>query len=321
MSGGTVDNALATPATVLVVDDDADTRRLVGKWLARANLSCLDADTGLRALETMRRDPGGVDLVILDVMMPGMNGFEVLSEMHADERLRSIPVIVLTAHADDDVSIIEGARLGAIDHLTKPFSGPVLVAKVQRAVQARLEEKALRAKLADAEKRARIDPLTQLGNRALLFERLREEAAFARRHQSPLCLAVLDLDHFKNINDTLGHEAGDLALKHFAKMLAASMRQGDAAFRYGGEEFVVLLRSCDIAAGLVAMQRVRAALSLSAAPISDPSLAFLRFSSGIAVADSANGFAADNLLARADEALYRAKESGRARDEVATDDD
>ncbi len=305
------------PPTVLVVDDDAETRRLVARWLARANLSCLDADSGLRALETMRRDPAGIDLVILDVMMPGMNGFEVLAAMHADEKLRPIPVIVLTAHADDDASIVEGARLGAIDHLTKPFSGPVLVAKVQRAVEARLEEKALREKLAEAEKRARIDPLTQLGNRALLFERLREEAAFARRHQSPLCLAVLDLDHFKNINDTLGHEAGDAALRHFAKLLAASMRQGDAAFRYGGEEFVVLLRSSNVTAALSAMQRLRTSLSLSPAPISDPSLAFLRFSSGISVADAHNGFAADNLLARADEALYRAKESGRARDEIA----
>ncbi len=302
---------------ILLVDDEANIRDLNAMYLEKEGFTVEHAVNGNEAISKF--EAAQPDLIVLDVMMPGMNGFEVLAAMHADDKLRSIPVIVLTAHADDDASIIEGARLGAVDHLTKPFSGPVLVAKVQRAVEARIEEKALRAKLADAEKRARIDPLTQLGNRALLFERLREEAAFARRYRSPLCLAVLDLDHFKNINDTLGHEAGDVALKHFAKMLAASMRQGDAAFRYGGEEFVVLLRSCDIASGLSAMQRLRTSLSLSAAPLSDPSLALLRFSSGLAIADAHNGFSADNLLARADEALYRAKESGRARDEIAND--
>lgn len=303
--------------TVLVVDDDDDTRRLVVRWLERADISCLEADTGSSALEILRRDPSAVDLVVLDVMMPGIGGFDVIQVMQGDAALKLVPVIFLTAHADDDAAIVKSARLGAIDHLTKPFSGPVLVAKVERGIQQRKLEKALEEKLADAEKRARIDLLTQLGNRQLFDERLRDEAAFAKRHRTAFCLALLDIDHFKSVNDTLGHEAGDLALKHFAKLTAATIRQGDSAFRYGGEEFVVLLRSSDATAGRAAMERLRTALELLPVKLPDGTSRHITFSSGVAVADEKNGFAAEGLLARADDALYRAKDSGRNRDVVA----
>ncbi|NUP11554.1 MAG: diguanylate cyclase [Polyangiaceae bacterium] len=310
-------SADASAGNVLVVDDDEDTRRLVVRWLARSRLSSVEADSGGAALEILRRDPSKIDLVVLDVMMPGLGGFDVMKAMQADPSLKVIPVIFLTAHADDEAAIVTSASLGAIDHLTKPFSGPILVAKVLRGIQQRVVQRELERKLADAEKRARIDLLTQLGNRQLFYERLRDESAFARRHRTPFCLAMLDIDHFKDVNDTLGHEAGDMALKHFAKLVSATIRQGDAAFRYGGEEFVVLLRSSDVSAGLAAMERLRAALQLLPVKFRDGSSRSITFSSGLAVADESNDFMTDGLLSRADEALYRAKEGGRNRDEVA----
>lgn len=303
--------------TVLVVDDDLDTRRLVARWLERAHIRCLEAPDGATALGALRADPHGIDLVILDVMMPGMGGLEVLRAMHDDAALKMVPVILLSAHADDEAAVVTSASLGAIDHLSKPFSGAVLVAKSLRGVQHRQVERELEEKLADAEKRARIDPLTQLGNRQLFDERLRDEVGFARRHRAPLCLAMLDIDHFKRVNDELGHEAGDLALQHFARLLAATLRQGDAAFRYGGEEFVVLLRSSEPGSALTAMERLRTALEVLPVKLPEGATRHITFSAGIAVADADNDFRAHDLVARADAALYRAKGGGRNRDAVA----
>jgi diguanylate cyclase (GGDEF)-like protein len=302
---------------VLVVDDDQSTRQLVVRWLEQAELACLQAESGAGALELLRADASRIDAVVLDVMMPGLGGFDVLKVMQEDPVMKLVPVLFLTAHAHDEASLVKSATMGAVDHLSKPFSGAVLRAKVLRAVQQRKDERAMERKLAAAEKLARIDQLTQLGNRQLLYERLREEAAYARRHHRPFCLAILDLDHFKSINDTMGHEGGDCALRHFAKLLNASTRQGDGAFRYGGEEFVLLLRSCEVKAALAATARLRATLKLFPATMPDGSQRHVTFSAGIAVADEANEFLTENLLPRADEALYRAKQAGRDRDDVA----
>ncbi len=309
--------ASGSKGTVLVVDDDDATRMLVCRWLSQAGLSCLQAENGRVALEHLQRQHTGIDLVVLDVMMPEKGGFEVLKEMSEDGVLSQIPVMLLTAHAEDEADVVRGASLGAIDHLTKPFSGPVLKAKAIRAVQRRQGQRELAEKLEQAERLARIDPLTQLGNRQLLYERLREESAYARRHHQAFCVVILDLDHFKSINDTLGHDAGDEALTHFAKLLAASVRQEDGAFRYGGEEFVLLLRNTEGHAALATTDRLRTALRLRPARFASGQERFLTFSAGVAAANHANGFLTEGVLTRADEALYRAKEAGRNRDEVA----
>jgi diguanylate cyclase (GGDEF)-like protein len=231
--------------------------------------------------------------------------------------IATIPVLLLTAHADTEVDIVRGATLGATDHLSKPFSGAVLRAKVTRAVESCRARRALEGRLETAERLARIDPLTQLGNRQLFYERLREEASFAARHKSPLALVVIDIDHFKSLNDTLGHEAGDRALTHVAGVLSGALRREDGAFRYGGEEFAVLMRGVDAKAALACTTRLRAALSARPLSLPNGGSRDITFSAGVAVADASNDFLADALFARADEALYRAKESGRNRDEVA----
>lgn len=319
----------ANEGKVLVVDDDEATRRLVVKWIEQTGIKCLEAQNGMVALELVEAHFSEIDLMVLDVMMPGINGFEVLRRMHDDPVLKAMPVILLTAHAEEDSDIVQGANLGALDHLGKPFSGPVLRAKVQRAVERRRSEKQLESKLRQAEQLARIDTLTQLGNRQLFLERLREETAYAMRHRTPVCLVLMDLDHFKSVNDTYGHDAGDEVLRHFAKRLSAAVRQEDSAFRYGGEEFVLLLRNSDKSGGRVATERLRTTLRLVPARLigtkgegakGEPAAEveyFVGFSAGIAVADEGNEFLTERLLSRADEALYRAKEGGRNRDEIA----
>ena len=310
--------AESSEGTALVVDDDAATRRLVAKWFMRGNLRCLEATDGEHGLAILREAHERIDVVILDMMMPGLTGLEVLALIQQDAALSQVPVILLTAHANSERDFIEAAETGATDHLAKPFSGAVLQAKALRAARAR---RAARDRLAEAELRARIDPLTQLGNRQLLFERLREESSFANRYHASLCVCILDIDHFKSINDRFGHDTGDVALKLFARMLAASIRKEDAAFRYGGEEFVLLLRQNAEADARVLLGRVRDALALFPLALPGGGAEVLSFSGGIAVADGSNEFLTDGMIRRADHALYAAKRAGRSRDCVATSTD
>ena len=301
----------------LVVDDDTATRTLVVRVLQQAGLECREATSGEEALALLRRRGAEIDAVVLDVRMPGLSGFEVLAAVRADPALSAIPVLLLTAHADTEEDLVQGAQLGAVDHLSKPFSASVLRAKVRRAVDQRRAQRELEARLESAERLARIDPLAQLGNRQLFYERLREESSYAARHRASLALVVLDIDHFKALNDTLGHEAGDQALRHFAETLAAVIRKEDAAFRYGGEEFVVLMRGADAKAATTCTSRLRLALRHRPLELAGSEPRTITFSSGTALADEANEFWTDGLFGRADEALYRAKEGGRDRDEVA----
>ncbi len=303
---------------VLVVDDDTATRTLVARVLGQSGLDIREASSGEEALTLLRRRGAIIDTVVLDVRMPGLSGFDVLAQIRDDPALSLIPVVLLTAHADTEADLVQGANLGAVDHLSKPFSAAVLRAKVIRAVDQCRTQRALEDRLESAERLARIDPLTQLGNRQLFYERLREESSYATRHRAPLALVVLDLDHFKSLNDTLGHEVGDAALRHFAEVLTATLRKEDAAFRYGGEEFVVLMRGCDAPAAMVGTGRLRAALKLRPLEVDETTTRAITFSAGVAVADASNEFWSEGLFGRADEALYRAKRLGRDRDEVAT---
>jgi diguanylate cyclase (GGDEF)-like protein len=305
------------PGAVLVVDDDDSLRLLVTRWLGKSGIACVEAASGEDALERARAMADGLDAIVCDVMMPGIDGFTVLERLKADPRTAAIPVLLLTAHANADADVVRGVEGGAVDHLAKPFSGPVLVAKV-RAVTARARaERQVRKKLASAEERATIDALTGLFNRRQFDRRLKEECSSARRHKRPLSLFLFDLDHFKSINDTFGHADGDRVLQHVAERTRAALRTEDAAFRYGGEEIAVLLRDCDAASAKVVAERLQR--DLRAKPIALGAAKeerVITFSGGIAAAQAGNGFATEEIVARADAALYRAKRGGRDRVEL-----
>lgn len=175
-------------------------------------------------------------------------------------------------------------------------------------------ERALRSKLQFAETHATIDALTGLFNRRHFEARLREEVSHVRRHSRPLAMVLLDLDHFKAINDTFGHEDGDRVLSHVAGAIRAVLRAEDAAFRYGGEEFVILLRDCEVESAAVVAERLRA--HLAGHPIelgAGKEARVVTFSGGIACAHARNAFNVSDMVARADQALYRAKRGGRDR--------
>jgi two-component system cell cycle response regulator len=269
----------------------------------------LEAPSGEAAVELLLADSDAVDAILLDVMMPGMDGFEVLLRLKADPRTARIPVVFLSASAGES-DIVRGVKAGATDYLQKPFSGPILVTKVEAVLERSRAERALYDKLRTAELSAAHDGLTGLANRRAFDQRLAEISANAVRHSEPLSLLMLDIDKFKSINDSLGHLAGDAALKHLADKLRGVVRAGDQAFRYGGEEFVLLLQKCDRVGAVLVYDRLSSALRTSSLEHQGEAITFT-VSGGIASLEPGNGFLLPNLVGRADEALYAAKRGGR----------
>lgn len=300
---------------MLVVEDEATTRSLVVRWLKSAGFVCREAANGEEALARIMEEPDAYESIVLDVMMPGMDGFEVLGHLKSDPRTSDVPVIILTASASE-ADIVRGVEAGATDYLLKPFSGPVLIAKLKSVRQRVQADWRIQRKLKFAEQNATTDGLTGLSNRRSFDERLVEMTAQATRHTEPFALMMLDIDRFKAINDEYGHPAGDVALRFVADRIRRVLRAGDLAFRYGGEEFVALLRKCDAIGAMGVYDRLRDELKKEAVDLGHGVSRSITISGGIASSEKDNGFRIDGLVARADVALYAAKRGGRDRVEV-----
>jgi len=304
---------VAPAASVLVVDDDDETRLLVMTALAMGQVRCTQASSGEEALEQAQANPAGIDVIVLDVVLPGMNGMEVLRRLKASPLTAHIPVIIVSGTANRDPDLVFASELGASDHLAKPCSPAVLLAKVKSLRSRARAERGLREELHFASLHAMTDPLTGLFNRRNFEVRIQESSAHAVRHQEPFAVVMLDLDSFKAINDEHGHEEGDRVLVHFAEAIRSVMRAADVAFRYGGDELVLLLRACDSVRAVEVADRLRARLHASPFRFIDGSHRAISFSAGTAAAEEAEAFSGEGLVCRADSALYRAKAGGRDR--------
>lgn len=306
----------ATPDTVVVADDDRATRALVARWVQTTGLSVIEAGDGEAALLCVNAHLARVAVVILDVMMPNRDGFGVLGALRADPATQSLPVILLTAHATDEPDVLRGIETGAAAHMPKPFSGPLLVARVRQLAEQRAATVRTAWQLRRAETAATRDPLTGLANRRHFEGVLVAEHAYAKRHQSPAALALLDLDHFKTVNDVFGHQSGDRVLCHFAEVVQRTLRVEDHAFRVGGEEFALVLRGTGVEGAEQVLARLRAELSRAALILgSDRTSYRIRFSAGVSSLDGEKDAAA--VLKEADDALYAAKRGGRNQTAVA----
>jgi two-component system, cell cycle response regulator len=275
----------------------------VTSWLKRAGYRVISAADGEHALQLAREQEP--DLLLVDVTMPGRDGYDVCRAIQA-EAATPPPVIFLTAHTHTDARVA-GLDAGAVDYIVKPFANEELVARVRAA----LRTKAVHDGLAD---RAARDGLTGLFNRRELDSRAAQAVALAARHGRPLSCLLLDIDHFKQVNDTHGHAAGDTVLLEAAQRIRNGCRISDIVGRYGGEEFVVLLPETDGSAAVEAADKLRALLAdtpVTAGATSIP----IRASIGVA-AWSAAMRSPSALYAAADEALYRAKDLGRDRTEL-----
>jgi diguanylate cyclase (GGDEF)-like protein len=295
------------PLKVLVVDDDSANRLLAVRWLDRVGIAVTEAENGEEALRVLRAAPQAIGAVILDVVMPAMTGYDVLEQMQEDAILRDIPVMMLTAHVQQESDVLYGLRNGAVDHLSKPFRGPILAAKVQSLVERRSRQLLLEERLRNAEEQATTDFMTGLGNRRQFHVELQREMAFTTRHHAPLALLLVDIDNLKVINDALGHSSGDRAITWTAEGLRRTMRCSDQGFRIGGDEFAVLLRGLDRTSGVRAAWRFVKSQSQVPLSFDDSDSVKVTVSVGVAAADESNDFDVTRLFERADRALYAAK--------------
>lgn len=301
---------------VLVVDDDGANRLLAVRWLERVGVAATEAENGEEALRILRAAPESFGAVILDVVMPAMTGYDVLEQIQRDAALREIPVVMLTAHVQQESDVLYGLRHGAVDHLAKPFRGPILAAKMQSLVERRSRQLSLEDRLRNAEAQATTDFMTGLGNRRQFEQELAREMAFTTRHRMPLALLLVDIDNLKVINDALGHSAGDRAINWTADGLRRTMRCSDRGFRIGGDEFAVLLRGLDRSSGVRAARRFVKSQAKQPLSLDDNDSIRVTVSVGVAAADDSNDFDVSGLFERADRALYAAKNHPESRVET-----
>ncbi|HEY1957337.1 MAG TPA: diguanylate cyclase [Polyangiaceae bacterium] len=302
------------PLSIVVVDDDPDAAEALCRLLGSLGSSCRVAHGGEEAVALLSR--AQFDLVISDSRMPGVDGLSLCRAI----RTRDDPYVyfILVTADDDRAHLLEAMRSGADDYLTKPIDPETLCARLLCAERVIRLHRTLRARNRqlrhDSERNfqvARVDALTGARNRRALAEDVQAKRAGVIRYGSPCAVAMCDLDHFKEYNDALGHLAGDEALKRVVRVTQAQLRAGDALYRFGGEEFVVLLQHQNLLSARAAMERVRRAVAHSAPSDAEK----ITISVGLAElrADDADDEVA---LGRADSALYRAKLGGRNRIET-----
>jgi two-component system, cell cycle response regulator len=294
---------------VLVAEDDTMFRRILQSWLENWGYKVTVAGDGERAWKILQQD-FPPQLLILDWVMPGINGLE-LCRMVRDRNQSPYQYVLLATARDAKQDLVRGLEAGADDYLTKPFERSELQARLRACNRIlTLQDSQIRAQ-EQLRFQATHDQLTGVLNRAEIIETLRRELQRASESSTTLGVLMLDIDHFKNINDTYGHITGDSVLKQVTQRISGSVRGYDLVGRYGGEEFVVVMPECTREQIDQNAERVRAAVD-NGPIVVDESQIPVTVSIGAAV--SPNASTTDSqILAAADRALYRAKEIGRNR--------
>ena len=287
---------------VLVADDDAINREVLGELL-KPDYTVLLARNGVQTLERAARHLP--DLILLDVMMPDMDGYEVLRRLRGEPQTAHIAIIFISG-LDRPEDEANGLKMGASDYIVKPFNQTVVMARVALHLQVVRQRRML-------ERLANIDGLTELANRRRFDEVYDQEWQRARQSGQPLSLALLDIDAFKQFNDRYGHPAGDRALRAVARAADAAMqRPGELAARYGGEELLLLMPDTDAQSGHAVAEALRAAIAgLAIAHEASNVAPVLTVSVGGATFDPAGTEQQFELFEAADTQLYRAKQAGR----------
>jgi two-component system, cell cycle response regulator len=295
----------------LIVEDSPTLRREIMETLADVSLffRFLEAGDGVEGLRLALDNP--VDIILCDLVMPRMDGFRFTQLLRARKELHDVPIIMLTGEGDSEMKV-RGLEIGANDYITKPFDRGELIARVK----VHLKIKELQDELRNANRLltelSNTDPLTSLYNRRFLFESFGKELQRAARKKGELAVLILDIDHFKKINDGYGHQQGDLVLARVAGTLLSHLRNYDIPARYGGEEFVVILPDSSLKDAMMVAERLRTAVSDMTFPLPMNGLK-VTASFGVAAYSPSGANTVDALIREADAALYVAKSGGRNR--------
>ncbi|WP_051328318.1 response regulator [Desulfatirhabdium butyrativorans] len=305
----------------LVADDNTVARKITAMCLRREGIQVLETEDGEEAYRLLSDPKNEIDILITDLVMPKMDGIHLCRLVRKELKQIDMPIIVLTAVSDLS-EVLEVFRVGASDYLVKPFAKEELLARLGVHIERNRINKELREtiRLLEAAK-ARIeqlsitDPLTGCFNRGYFNKQFDIEYGRSIRYKRPLAVVMCDIDHFKLVNDTYGHQAGDRVLQHFVTVMQGALRKtGDWIARYGGEEFMVVMPETDKAAAQQAAERLRQ--SIEASPIMDQDREIrITASFGIAGNDpeTTEPIPGETLLKQADDALYEAKKTGRNR--------
>jgi diguanylate cyclase (GGDEF)-like protein len=295
-------------ARLLLVDDDRSMLDHMSRMVTEAGYEVVTATNWSEALRTFRE--GKPDLVLLDVMMPTIDGYKLAKMIKADSPA-FVPIILLTA-LEDLESKRRGMAAGADDFLSKP----VTALELQIRLSSMLRIKELTDQLHEANAKlaqlAVTDPLTGLHNRRSLYAQLDREFIRAQRYKRPLSVLMLDIDHFKSVNDTFGHQVGDRVLRLVGEVVRGAIRASDLGGRFGGEEFMVLAPETGRETMGIVAERIRAAVQQSSAAAGD-GMPKVTVSIGAASTELPKAVTFEELVHLADEALYRAKREGRNR--------
>jgi two-component system, cell cycle response regulator len=298
---------------VLIAEDDPISRRVLEATLSRWGYEVLVACDGQEAWDVYQQDDPP-KLAILDWMMPKIDGAEVCKRVRSVNGKDYTYIILLTAKGRKE-DIIEGLDRGADDYIVKPFDSGELQVRLRAATRILK----LQADLLAAQEALRVqathDSLTGLWNRAAVLDILNREIARVEREGKPAGVILADIDHFKHINDTYGHRAGDAVLTSVGRRLTESLRKYDSVGRYGGEEFLLVMPGCEYADGKERGEEFRQAVQEIPVTVGSQ-LIPVSLSLGVSVAEPGGVTDPEVLIHAADEAMYRAKEGGRNRVEL-----
>lgn len=303
---------------ILVVDDDAVSRTLIEKHLKKAGFAVAIAANGSEALELF--DSNFYPIVLTDWMMPEINGPQ-LCRLIRDKKTDGYVFIILITARDSKTDIVSGLESGADDYLTKPIHPDELVARINTGIRILKLEQSLKNANEEIRQLSISDPLTGCFNRSYLNERFPQELRRAQRYSHPLSVVLADIDHFKSVNDTYGHQAGDEVLKVFANRIIRQIRKKvDWVVRYGGEEFLIVLPETGCEGAHSMAERLRIAIATKSIQTNGSQINITASFGGASVKfslESMQDIDMDKLIHKADEQLYRSKGEGRNRVKVA----
>jgi diguanylate cyclase (GGDEF)-like protein len=291
--------------SILVVDDDHTVLQQMTEFLRISGYVCLAAENADQTLQTLKAQ--SIDIVIVNLQMQNTEGLELIDRI---KKQFDVDVVAMTMYSGDYTYEFVVSK-GASDFITKPIRYPELLLRIRRLANERILRRERNEMLERLKVLSITDDLTQLYNSRHFHRQIKIEIERASRYHHPLSLLMVDIDWFKSFNDRFGHLQGDAALSHVGKLIQMSLRAMDSAYRYGGEEFAVILPVTTGEEALVAAERLRARVEKSPVIFEDGTNAPLTLSIGIGDYDP--GETENQLIQRADQALYQSKENGRNR--------